>query len=331
MENYNTKTLLYIILLITILLIFMLNNNIYGKSKCTKYVLRSLKYIDTRSNKKYNYVLSKPDSQNAHILKFKSLVTNRHNIYFYIKNNTFFCNKKNLCLLLNKYKSNNICPKAYTFPHDYDNYVKNCKNKKMILKSNTQRQEGLFVTRNIQSKEFIKKEKIIVAQEYLQDCLKYENHRLAFRLWVILECSNKNVNGYVGKDGLVYYNNNIDPNISSFYGSYDLYDKGFPMTINELDKKNVIMPVLINKLRELLIIIKKDQQQYYVEDKNDKYIEMYGIDLHMTTKYDAYVIEINRGPGMESYCKKDDIVRKQMLRGFIDTAHSINNDFILLL
>lgn len=331
MEINNNKSLLYILLLLIIFTLIMLNNNIYGKSKCTKYTLRSLKYINNSNNKKYNYVLSVPDSQNKFILNIKSFVTNNKNIHFYLKNSAYFCNKKNLCLLLKKYSANNICPKAYTFPIDYDEYSKKCINKKMILKSNTQRQEGLFVTTNVQSKEFIKKEKIIVAQEYLQDCLKYKNHRLAFRTWFIIECDAQNVNGYVGKNGLVYYNNNIDPNISSFYGSYKLYDNGYPMLISKLDDGNVITPILINKLKDLLIIIKKDQQQYYILDKNNKYIEMYGVDIHLTSEYDAYVLEINRGPGMEPHCDKYATIRQQMLKGFIDTAHGKHNEFIIRL
>ncbi len=58
---------------------------------------------------------------------------------------------------------------------------------------------------------------------------------------------------------------------------------------------------------------------------------MFGVDVHLTSDYNAYVIEINRGPGMEPHCDKDDTIRQQMLKGFIDTAHGKYNKFIIRL
>jgi hypothetical protein len=258
----------------------MINNKMYGKLNSTKCVNFSIKHLDTKKNK-HNYILSKPENHEKILLSFGKNLLNTKNIYFYIKNNGNFCNKNNLCVLLKKYNAHNICPRAYDFPGDYENYATNCINKKMILKSNTQRQEGLFVTSHVQSKKFIDNEKIIVAQEYLQDCLMYKNHRLSFRLWFIVSCHKLSTNGYVGRDGLVYYNNNTEPDISSFYGSRDLYDNGFPMTIHELDNKtnNKIMTILIEKIKDLFEIIKKDQQKYYIND-DGHYHEMFGVDLH---------------------------------------------------
>jgi hypothetical protein len=257
---------------------------------------------------------------------------NKNNIYFYIKNNVNFCNKKNLCVLLKKYNGGNICPKAYSFPNDYQEYVTNCANKKMIFKSNAQRQEGLFVTSNVQNINFLNKEKIIVAQEYIQDCLTYKKHRLAFRIWIVISCHKSEINGYAGSDGLVYYNNNIEPDISSFYGSRDLYDNGFPLTISELEKtrNDKIMNILTDKIKDLMEIIKKDQNKHYIND-DGHYNEIFGVDLHLTDDLQAYIIEINRGPGMESHCARDDHIRQQMLSGYIDTMHGHENIFMVKL
>ena len=327
MENIHNK-LFFFTLLLSLFMLYIANNNFYGKNNSTSCVKYSIKYI-YEPDKKYNYILSEPKTNDKRLLKLRTFMGKNKNIHTYVKNNVQFCNKKNLANLLKKYSAVNICPSSYSFPEDYPRYESECKNKKMILKSNTQRQEGLFITTNIQSKKFIEEEKIIVAQEYIQDCIEYNNHRLAFRLWLIILCTKNYVSGYVGKDGLVYYNNNADPNISSFYGSYELYDKGYPIVISDLDKQNIIMPLLINKLKDLMNVIKKENN---INDNNDDvYIEMFGVDLHMTNDNKSYVLEINRGPGMTSYSEKDDKIRSKMLKGYIDLIHNKKNDFLHLL
>ena len=55
------------------------------------------------------------------------------------------------------------------------------------------------------------------------------------------------------------------------------------------------------------------------------------LDLHLTNDLQAYIIEINRGPGMESHCVRDDYIRQQMLDGYIDIAHGHNNTFMVKL
>ena len=210
--------------------------------------------------------------------------------------------------------------------------MKECLNKKMILKLDTQRQEGLFVTSNVQSTYFIQNEKIIVAQEFMSDCLTYNNYKLTFRLYLMIKCCQNSIDTYTYNNGLVYYNNNIDKDIASFYGSYDLYDKNYPITIKDLEEKMEINIIdkLISSISQLATVIKKDQLEYYHNDLN-YYNELFGVDFHLTNDLNAYVLEVNGGPGMTPYCARDKELRIDMLKGYIDTIHNKYNPKIILI
>ena len=325
MKNKNNIfTIKNIVMFIIIFLIIrsqVYNNNIYGEQEAVNYIKMILYYIKSNNKYNYNYILSD---------KYNIIQNNRLNIYFYIKKTVSFCNKKNLCLLLQKYNENNICPKTYTFPEEYYKYEKECINKKMILKSNTNRQEGLFITSNIQSKNFISDEHMIIGQEYLSDCLRYKHHKLTFRIYLIVTCHKNNINTYIYNDGLVYYNNNDDVDISSFYGSYDLYDQNYPVTITKLENEMgiKIMNKIVIKIKEFTDIIKKEQSSYYLNDKN-YYNEVFGVDFHITNKFEVFMLEVNKTPGMDPYCTRDKNLRINMLKSYIDIINNKKNDKII--
>lgn len=300
---------------------YLFYNNVYCPENISFYLKRVKEQLKDNNNPKYNYIFHK---------SVPSIYNHRSNIHFYLKKYLFFTNKKYLIKTLNNYYGNKytkLTPETYLMPEQYDSYQKNCVEKKMILKTNTHRQEGLYVTNMIQPLNFIKKERFIVAQEYLSDCLKYKEHRISARVYLFVKCYNRKITFGTSEDGLIYYNNNNDQNISSFYGSYNLYDKGFPVGIKEFENKtNIYITESLLKTMSLLTkAIESELKKYLVDENiNDNaiYCDLFGVDFHITPQLESYVLEINMGPGMKEHNKRDDKIRNEMSKSFLKFVHS---------
>lgn len=310
------KYVIIAFIIIFIILFYIKENKYDNKNILSQHLKKISYYIEKTQKKEYNYILSN------HITFFMNPF--KINVYFFIKKSDSFCNKKKLHNLLKKYKSEYICPSSYTFPEDYEIYSKQCKNTKIILKSNAQRQEGIFISSIIQPKQFI------LNQKFINDCVLYKNHKTTFRLYLFLFCHKTNISAYTYNNGLIYYNNKQNNEISSFYGSKSLYDKMYPITIQEFENETniILLNLLVSLLSRMATVIKKDQSSHY-SDNTDIYTELFGVDFIVTQNNSAYILEINSGPEMESYCDRDNILRVDMLKCYIDIVHGkINGNVI---
>jgi Tubulin-tyrosine ligase family len=254
-------------------------------------------------------------------------------MYFRLKKDYFFVYKNYIWKTMYTYYkelTSNIIPKSYLFPEHYNEYKKECKNQKMILKAHAQKQQGLFVTTQIQPLSFINREKFIVAQKFIEDSLKYKNYKITVRLWFVIVCNSNTVKTFVYHDGLVYYSS-IDNNIASFYDSYNLYDQEYPIGLKEfeVETKFQLFNKIVNKLQYLTNVIKKELKDEYTNDSN-LYTELFGVDFHITSKQDVYILEVNKGPGMSPYIEKDKIIRNNMISDYINLLHDKQNNFIKL-
>lgn len=283
-----------------------------------EHIKMMLPYLRQNYNKNINYILSQ---------KIKP-ANNNNNIYLelpihYSNHITF---KKNLCKLIREYNRDHLIPKTYIMPEEFDSYKKECAGKKMILKSNSQRQEGLYIANNILPYNLIKREKIVVAQEYISDCLKYEDYKLAVRIWIIIHCHNNYCQLFFYKNGLIYYSAIFDE-IASFYDSKVLYNNNYPMMVNDLPiglriKMNDSIKNILAQFGEII----KDKFTKINANNNDYYYELFGIDIHLTANFKCFILEINSGPGMKPCNEKDKVIRYHVLKGYNDIIHNINND-----
>jgi len=237
---------------------------------------------------------------------------NDNNVYLKLLDNKFISNKRYLWESLNTYygkKTLLVTPKTYIFPNDYESYKKECEGKKMIFKTNSHRQEGLFVTNMIQSSTFIEKEKFIVAQRFMDNAYTYKNKKISCRLYLFIKCYKNNIQIFIFNDGLVYYSSNENKDVASFYDSKKLYDNKYPMSINKLDKK--IFNSLYNTTKMLIPIIKK-----HVKCDSNYRVELFGVDFHITKDYKSFILEVNSGPGMTSHNKIDDDIRNELMKSY---------------
>jgi hypothetical protein len=317
----NIINIIIIIIIIIVLLFYIIKNK-----KC----VRNSKYI-TLLKKRIN-------SQNILLDTHKQFIFCSNNNYYLSKivNNSVFLrhnkdylitNKKTLYITLKKYypqKVHQIVPLTFIFPedyHKYHNYKKRNPNDKIIYKTLSHKQEGLFISNNTFSKKFIASEKFILGQIFVLDSLKYKESKVSFRLYLIVSCVKGKFKSYYFNDGLVYYS--LDGEIASFYDSDSFYKKDYPILISQFSKKTNkdIISKMVDKMKMLSMAIEKE---ICVSD-NNYYYELYGVDFQLTSNLDAYILEVNAGPGMTANNNTDKILRNNIFDSFITL---INNNKI---
>lgn len=326
MKFNNINIHIIIIIIIIVVLFYIINNK-----KC----LGNANYI--------NLLKKRINSQNIVLDKHKQFVFCSNNNYYLskISNNRVFLrhnkdylitNKKILYITLKKYYPKDIhqiVPLTFIFPEEYSNY-KNYKKRnpsdKIIYKTLSHKQEGLFISNNTLTKKFIQSEKFILGQIFLLDSLKYKDIKVSFRLYLIVSCVKGEFKSYCFNDGLVYYS--LDGDIASFYDSDFFYKKNYPILISQFSKKTNkdIRRKMLDKMKMLSMAIKNE---ICVSD-NNYYYELYGVDFHLTSNLDAYILEVNAGPGMTANNNTDKILRNNIFDSFISLINNnkINSNLI---
>lgn len=314
----STKITIIIILCILIICHFS------DRNKC-KYTSEHINIL--KHNYKYNpYIVYCYDDN------YETSLSNDY-IYMKHKNSNIISNKKELWQTLSSFYgtklASQITPLTYVFPEDYERYSKECKNQKMILKINRHRQEGLFITKHIQSLSFISSEGFIIAQKFINDVLTYNGHKLTFRLYIIIECINNIFNAYYFNDGLVYYSKNKEGDIASFYEAKQLYDN-YPITINEYENITNI-DIKHNMIDKLKYLINAIRHNFCSCNDNNKYYELFGVDFHITSNLKTYILEVNSGPGMKHYCSRDEKMRSSLMKAYFDLMHNKKNNTLTII
>jgi len=280
------------------------------------YLLNKQRCVQPTSIKRLSKILKDNDVHMCYNYNINKYCNKNKTKFLSHKNNYLINNKKYLWITLKNYYGKNIAktitPYTFIIPNDYNSYKKF--NKKIIFKKNLHRQEGLFVTDKLQDKDYLVNNGYIVAQEFIQNSLKVNNYTIAIRMYLIIECKNKVFNEYIYDDGIVYYGKN---DIASYYFKYskEIY-KNNPIILSHLEKKlNInIRPTLIKKINLLVNAIKdsfcKNNECY---NKHNFY-EIFGIDFIITNNLDAYILEVNSGPGMVHYNEVDNQLRNNIIK-----------------
>lgn len=307
MEKVNIG-LLCIIIIVTILIIWLYRYN----DECKQNVAntRLIKELPNNLKEKvvecYKYNLENYDDGKEHI-------------FLSLKNNNIIAHKKHLWLTLKNHYGTEIAktitPMTYIIPEDYVQLIKenDSLGSRLIYKQNNHQQNGIFVSDKIQDLQFLENNKFIIAQQFIKDTLKWYDYKLSFRLYLILECNTGKLRSHIYSDGLVYYGKG---DIASFYYSDELYKNKFPILISELEPKmhlNLRKPMK-TKLNMLIDAI-KDKMCNGATLGGSKFFEIFGVDFHITNNLDAYILEVNSGPGMtDSESGNDTAFRNKLMK-----------------
>ena len=226
-------------------------------------------------------------------------------------------------------------------------------NKLYILKKNIQRQEGLKICNNLD--DIIKNKKdYILAQELLQDPYLINGRKINLRMYVLVVCNKNNYDVYVYNDGFMYYTKDLfkqnstefGPNITTGYIDRKVYEEN-PLTHQDFRKyldtdreltsdeqtviksNNKLSDYTFNNIYEL---IKKVFSAFDGKigngDKLYNHIsfQLFGADVAIDKKLNAKIMEINKGPDLDSKDKRDGDIKKGIIKDILKTIGAVEND-----
>ena len=234
---------------------------------------------------------------------------------------------------LGRDEASKIMPETFLIDdkNDMDLFVtKYRKNKLYILKKNLQRKQGLLLTKDLKTILNSKKDDFKVIQEYIPDVMTINSRKLNIRLYFVIICHKDNFACYLYNEGkCIYTNKDYDYNsedmqshFTSLELEYSIYESN-PLTISELkeymDKNrmdsNKLWLKILHNMKSLTKCI-KDNLCNKNNLNNNLMFQIFGPDYVVDSKFNPYLLEINKGPAMNYNLDKEKNIKNSL---YIDT------------
>ena len=352
-----------LILLMIILIIFYydkLNTELFGNysSSCGEYpelLEKAMKERNMVENKK-DYDIFIPCSYNScekDILAFESSHTGKK--IFFIDGCDWVASKMALWELLKEHygkSANKYMPESFLldkkkdldeFKIRYNENLKKNSKQMYVLKNYAQRQEGLKLTRDYNEIITGINDGWYLAQEYKYDPYIIDKRKINFRYYLLIVCKNNNIKGYIHKDGFLYYtpefydadDMKFDKHITTGYIDRAVYDKN-PLTLEDfrvhLDSKGCGLRQkwdysahhLMHKVMEAI------SKKICKNKKLDNHVrfQLFGCDLAPTSKLEASLMEINKGPDLGAKDERDRDVKLSVQKDIFKIIDPMDNECI---
>jgi len=295
----------------------------------------------------------------------KNLDTNQR--VFFLKNADEICGKNTLWLhVLNYYgrkKASIMMPLTYVLylNHDIELFKKEYTvNNIYIIKKNIQQQKGLHITNDKNNIINGFKKGYVIAQLLLQDPFIINGRKINMRFYLLIIIYNSEIAAYVHDNGFMYYtkdkfikrNTQIGPNITTGYIDRKVYDVNplthhdfrkylddgnRKMTIKEYElfKNNIkISNYVFDKIYNLLSDMVQATKNVLIKNNNFKntyQFQLFGVDISLSNKLEPMIIEINKGPDLNSKDDRDSQVKLKVIEDMLKTLKLVpdnNNAFI---
>jgi hypothetical protein len=290
--------------------------------------------------------MSNIDKANTELTQ--DLQKHSNKVFFMVSKNYMLGNRASLWeMLVKHYKISGasiVIPPTFILPHDYTRYAKHQKDNpdiRYIFKTMGHLQEQLFISNQNVPLSIIKDEKFLIAQEYAERPLLYKNHKVTYRLYLILKKEENLFSAHVHKDGLIYYtkseyttdSKNDDENITSFEGGAELYIQGFPITFATFFPKDRQATIMSKSIDKLKAIVKPFAQELKDLDtgNNNTLCEVFGVDFFISEEGDISVLDINISPCMKSIGTIDNDMRNSVYKGVVKTAAGECDDNLFMI
>jgi hypothetical protein len=273
--------------------------------------------------------------------------------YFIIDEIDDIVSKEKLWINLVKYhgieKAKELSPMTYVLKTDRGKLMNEFdRNKLYILKNNNQRQEGLKITNSLN--DILNSHEYIIVQELLQDPYLISGRKINMRFYILIVCNKSSIDVYVFNDGFMYYTKELyrkgstefGPNVTTGYIDRKVYEKN-PLTHNDFRiYLGNIKKIVFDRIYKLL--------QSIIESYLDKLIsvsetgklkdkicfQIFGADIALDKNLNPKIMEINKGPDMDSKDKRDGNIKLKCLNdtlkivGIVDNTDT-DNGFIKIL
>jgi len=224
-----------------------------------------------------------------------------------------------------------------------------------ILKKNVQRQEGLKITDDA---NYIAENKdgYNIAQTLLQDPYLVNGRKINLRVYILVVCHKEDYRVYVYDDGFMYYTKELFKygskdfahHVTTGYVDRQVYEEN-PLTHKDfkkyLDSPREITPIekkvlrnnqkissyVFGNIRKLIKdIFTAFHKKIGNTDANEKLynytsFQLFGADVAIDDKLNAKIMEINKGPDINSKDKRDGDLKLDMLESIFKTVGVIDN------
>ncbi len=345
----------------------------YSFNKC-KFILNEnfKKVLSDHNIKKINDInnsdLFIPCTYDDDEEELKFLQPKKNQIIFILSNIDEICGKNSLWINLKKFYGNKVTdylPKSYILYHKNDlmSFSKEFdKNKIYIMKKNEQRQEGIKITNKLDEILNGYDNNYVIVQELLQDPYIIDGRKTNMRFYLLLVYLHGKMKAYVFNDGFMYYTKdkfiknslNMEPNITTGYIDRKVYkinplthqdlriylDKDRPLNQTEISlrKENIqLSKIYFERIYSLLKDITIGLEKNIGQNKkffNNVSFQLFGVDIAMSHDYKPKIMEINKGPDMDSKDKRDGDLKYKCLQDMFQIVDLIpintNNGFIQL-
>ena len=193
-------------------------------------------------------------------------------------------------------------------------------NHMFVLKNYAQRQEGIKLSRDLDEILDGYNNGWYLVQDYLYKPYLINKRKINFRYYILIVCKGSQVNGYIHKNGFVYYTPDfydedamdIKKHITTGYIDRKIYDDN-PLTLDDfrthLDKiKPNLSKTWDQNVRFLMnsviiglapTICKNSKLSQHIR------FQIFGADIAPTEDLSSYLMEINKGPDLNSKDERD--------------------------
>lgn len=202
-----------------------------------------------------------------------------------------------------------------------------------IAKKNIQRQAGLHLFNTLSEIDDLTTD-FVVIQKMLQNPLLINGRKINIRIYLLVRIDNVGVTMF-SYPGFVYYTPNkfkcrtLDTKecITTGYIDREVY-KHNPLTVEDMlhffgdTKYNKMINNVNNMLSYVSTVyspILRKLAKFKTKSRNIVNFSIFGCDVAIDNKFEALLIEINKGPSLDPHDARDDALKHDMVRG----AHDI--------
>lgn len=223
-----------------------------------------------------------------------------------------------------------IMPRTYvlTSPDNINEFkAEYSPDKIYILKKNIQRQEGLKMTRDFNEIISGLRSGYVVVQEMLQNPYLIDGRKTNCRVYLLVVCKNGVKSGYIYTDGFMYYtperfepySMDIKKVITTGYVDREIYVKN-PLTLRDfaayLDKRGKDGKQIFIRTGKMLAKTLDAVSPSFCTKSNvseQTTFQLFGCDIAFNDKFEAQLIEINKGPDLGGKDDRDKKLKQDMV------------------
>ena len=215
-------------------------------------------------------------------------------------------------------------------------------NTKYIIKKDIQQQKGLEIIHDINIlPEKIKDPSNIIIQELLDNPFTINRHKINIRVYLLIICKSNTVEAYIHDNGFIYYtpkpfdykSSDKDAHITTGYIDRKIYDTN-PLSTD--DFRQYLQNSTYNKEvfnQNLLYFFKKIMNALHIPVcnssnlKNGVAFQLFGCDIAVNNRLDIKLMEINKGPDLNSKSKRDNHIKHEIILDVFEKVDLIRQNF----